>query len=282
MKNSKIVKPISLFLILVSVCTPCLAARKPYILPPDIIGDSARSESPHNGSHLGIPPKQLKWMQSHPYKNVERPIDPAAAAFFPKEAQLNNSLKQWYHSHLSAMGEKSFRSLSKKDTVYRFLWLRSFHHPISVSIKILNHGNGGAILHAVELDGADTYGAPKGKQLRSFSYRYFPKLTKELIAKIETSNFWTIPTNDDFVQPSEIPDELRKTPLGNSGNIGSRFKFVPILYRFDGAQWVMEGWKEGKYRLVRRCSPREGSFRELCVIFLLLSHLYPTKPQEIY
>lgn len=258
------------------------ACGKQRAFPPDLIGDDVRPGGSKTNSSLGTPPEQLKWMQSHPYKKVDHPIDPAAAIFFPKDAQLNNSLKQWYHFHLTAMGEKSFRSLSKNDTVYRFLWLRSFHHPISVSVKILNHGNSGAILHAVELDGGDTYGAPKAKQLRNFSCHYYPKLTKELMAKIETSKFWTIPPNDDLIQPTEIPAELRNMPLGNSGNIGARYRFVPKLLRFDGAQWVMEGWKEGKYRLVRRFSPNEGEFRELCVIFLLLARLYPSKGQEIY
>jgi hypothetical protein len=230
-----------------------LAYAKPQLMPPDIIGDDGRNNGP-KGSTLEVAPGYLKWMQSHPHKNFDAPIDPAAEAFFPKESQLSNSLKRWYYHHLAAMGEKSFRSLSKKDTVYRFLWLRSFHHPISVSIEILNHGNDGAILHAVELDGGDIYGAPPGKQLRNFSYRYFPKLTKELIAKVDTTKFWTLPPNDD----------------------------APNLMRFDGAQWVMEGWKEGKYRLVRRFSPGDGNFRELCVIFLLLARLYPTKSAEIY
>ncbi len=254
---------------------------KPLYMPADIIGDDSRDNGP-KGSPLELTSEYLKRTQSHPFKKIGRAIDPSAAVFFPKEAQLSNMLKQWYHFHLSAMGEKSFRTLSKQDTVYRFLWVRLFHHPISVSVKILNHGNGGAILHAVELDGGDIYGAPKGKQLRNFSRRYFPKLSKELLAKIETSKFWTIAQNDDLIQPTEIPAEFRNVPLGNSSHVASRFRFVPTLSRFDGAQWVMEGWKEGKYRLVRRYSPNEGEFRELCVIFLLLAGLYPSKGQEIY
>ncbi len=223
-------------------------------MPPDIIGDDSRNHSSKGNSTLGISPEQLKWMQTHPPRKTLYPFDREAAAFFPEEAMLTNALKQWYYPSLNAMGEKSFRSLSKKDTAYRFLWLRSFHHPISVTIKILNNGNDGALLHAVELDGADVYGAPVGKQLRNFSYRYYPKLTKELVTKIETAEFWMLPPNDD----------------------------MPTLMHLDGGQWIMEGWKEGKYKLVRRFSPKEGAFRELCVIFLLLARLYPSKAGEIY
>lgn len=233
---------------------------------------------------LGISPEQINWMRTHHPQGFDYKIDAATANFFPKEAQLTNFDKQWYRSSLVAMGEKSFLTLSKKDTVYRFLWLRSFHHPICVSIKILNHADGGAVLHAVELDGGDTYGVPKGKQLRNYSHRYYPKLTKELIAKIESSQFWTIPQPSEPLKQIVHSVEISDPHLGTSGPVGARFKYAPNVYYtgFDGAQWVMEGWREGKYRMVRRWSPKKGSFRELCVIFLLFAGLYPKENQAIY
>lgn len=277
----------SLYLALVfgSLCAPCQGARKPYILPPDIIGDSAKDKMPPGYSRLGISPEQINWQRTHHPQGFDYKIDTATANFFPKEAPLNNFEKQWYRSSLVAMGENSFRTLSKEDTVYRFLWLRSFHHPICVSVKILNHGNGGAILHAVELDGGDTYGVPKGKQLRNFSHRYYPKLTKELIAKIESSQFWTMPQPTDPMNSIPHSVEISGTTLGTSGPVGAGFKYAPNVWHldgFDGAQWVMEGFREGKYRMVRRWSPKDGSFRELCVIFLLLAGLYPKENQAIY
>lgn len=243
----------SLILTLIMQCGLSSYA-KPHIMPPDIIGDDAKKTGSRTTSQQVNSPEYFIWMRSQPPKKIDAPIDPVTAAFFPQESKLSNVLKRRYYFHLSAMGEKSFSTLSKKDTVYRFLWVRSFHHPICVSIQILNHGNGGAVLHAVELEGGDMYNAPKGRQLRNFSVRYFPKLAKELIEKINTTGFWTLPLNDDV--PNHVVD--------------------------DGAQWVLEGWDNGKYRLVRRTSPREGKFRELCVSFLLLAHLYPSNQKEIY
>ena len=231
----------------------------------------------------GTPPWQLM-RPSRGQKSFECKIDAATANFFPKEAPLDNSERQWFSSALKAMGEKSFRVVSKRDTEYRFLWLRSFHHPISVSIKILNHGNGGAILHAVELDGADLYGVPYGKKLRSFTHRYYPKLAKELIAKVESSQFWTIPVVEPHIKAHSPQTPPINIPLGTSGPIGSGFKDAPIVYNAgsDGAQWILEASQNGKYRMVKRWSPKDGTFRELCVIFLLLAGLYPKENQAIY
>src|SRR5262249_15746244 len=46
---------------------------------------------------------------------------------------------EWYSKHLAAMGEPSLLELSRADA-YRFLWLRSFHHPISARLVVRNDG----------------------------------------------------------------------------------------------------------------------------------------------
>jgi hypothetical protein len=250
---------------LVSTGTPCYSARKPQVLPPDIIGDSVKKES-QNGHLSGISPVQLHKIRKYGANSLDCTLDAATANYFPKEAELNDFQKHWYSSALKAMNEPSLRLRSRKDTVYRFLWLRSFHHPTCVSIEILNGGNGGAILKAIELDGADAVAVPHGKSLRRVSLRYYPKLTKELIEKIETSQFWTIP----------IADEQTRVYKPQAVKPGS------IKLGSDGAQWIMEASKNGRYRMVRRWSPERGGFRELCVTFLMLAGLYPKQRREIY
>src|SRR5262249_41516571 len=79
--------------------------------------------------------------------------------YFPKlafgeEADAADFVTDWYSSHLRAMGEPSLWVLSRKDsgaTVYRLLWLPSFHHPVCVRIS---RAAGGARLHVKVLDGA--------------------------------------------------------------------------------------------------------------------------------
>jgi len=36
----------------------------------------------------------------------------------------------------------------------------------------------------------------------------------------------------------------------------------------DGAEWIIEGVKEGKYHVVRRWSPEKGPIRELGLVFV--------------
>lgn len=40
----------------------------------------------------------------------------------------------------------------------------------------------------------------------------------------------------------------------------------------DGAQWILEGVKEGRYHVVDRWTPQIGDFREACLYLLKLSN----------
>src|SRR5215471_17992706 len=69
--------------------------------------------------------------------------------YFPPEA-LNQNAKlddfkvQWYSKFLNAMHEPSLWEMPKtqKTKTYRFLWLRSFHHPVSVRLDVNSDGSG--------------------------------------------------------------------------------------------------------------------------------------------
>ena len=45
------------------------------------------------------------------------------------------------------------------------------------------------------------------------------------------------------------------------------------LVVFDGAQWVLEGVRDGRYHVVDRFSPKEGPYREACLMLLRFSKL---------
>ncbi|MBX9951597.1 MAG: hypothetical protein K2Y39_20670 [Candidatus Obscuribacterales bacterium] len=284
MKPSDQLQRLTVAVALMALCCPSATAKHGFP-PPDIVGDDAGYPNGKSRSLLGISPELLR-LRSRSNRGFHLSFKNARVAdkFFPKEAQLSDIDKQSLYPAYAAMGEKSFLSLSKNDTVYRFLWLRSYHHPVCVSIKIIDHGNRGAILHAIELDGRDAPDVPLGKQVRKVSYQYYPKLAKELVAKIEATKFWNIPLNDELLFRTKQKNDQLNASIHKSA--------LPlILYRpasnnydtpFDGADWIMEGWNEGKYRMVRRFSPRDGGFRELCMIFLLLAHIYPENPHEVY
>jgi hypothetical protein len=63
------------------------------------------------------------------------------------------------------MGEPSLLDVSRQDStveIYRFLWLRSFHHPIAVRLSVRKDGS--ALLISKETDGKGGY--KPGKLIR--------------------------------------------------------------------------------------------------------------------
>src|SRR5260370_25638559 len=77
------------------------------------------------------------------------PIKASQTDYFPSgilddTAQSSHFKEQWYSEQLRALKEPSLWELSKspKTQTYRFLWLRSFHRPISVRLDIHEDGTG--------------------------------------------------------------------------------------------------------------------------------------------
>lgn len=51
----------------------------------------------------------------------------------------------------------------------------------------------------------------------------------------------------------------------------------------DGAQWIMEGYREGRYHVVDRQSPDAGAYRDACLYLLRQSGLLAEIPaNEVY
>jgi hypothetical protein len=74
---------------------------------------------------------------------------PAQIDYFPhgildETPQYSQSKEEWYSDQQRALQEPSLWQLSKtqKTQTYRFLWLRSFHHPISVRLDVAENGTG--------------------------------------------------------------------------------------------------------------------------------------------
>jgi len=126
-------------------------------------------------------------------------------------------------------------SKSTAESTCRFLWLRSFHHPVSIRVE----GNDSSLIPtAVMLDGAGGY-AP-GKVLKRVERALSPVEREKLMANLSRIDFWRMETN--------------------SGGAG-----------LDGAQWIMEGVHDGRYHVVDRWSPESGAYREACLLFVELA-----------
>ena len=131
---------------------------------------------------------------------------------------------------------------------YRFLWLRTFHHP--VAIHIWRDGSK-RFLVAKQLSGAGGYdpGKVNFEHVRLLSDEQW----NEFMINLEHACFWQMPTEDDHM-------------LLN-----------------DGAQWILEGHREGHYHVVDRQSPDVGAYRNACLYLLRTSGLLKDIPlQEVY
>lgn len=130
---------------------------------------------------------------------------------------------EWYSQHLGAMGEPSLFELSRQDSTaetYRFLWLRSFHHPVSVRLVIRPDGT--AVLTAKETGGHGGY-AP-GKLTRNRTVSLSEQRTRMFQERLRRLAIWKL--------PATRPD------MG-----------------VDGAHWIVEAVKDGRYHVVDRWSP---------------------------
>ncbi len=147
-----------------------------------------------------------------------------------------NSIANWSSKFLKAMGASSLLNVKDENKeVYRFLWLRTFNHPIFVEIERDTYSFN---LIAREFDGQGGYELGKSSRIDKFS------LTQdqwcEFMNLIEKANFW----NMEAIQ-------------SNGG--------------LDGSHWILEGVKHNHYHAVYKWSPENGEFREACIFLLKLS-----------
>jgi hypothetical protein len=186
--------------------------------------------------------------------------DPAAAGIpcsaddahlFPTAALQQR--EGWYGKHLRAADEGRLCSLPPGTTeAYRFIWLRTFHPPIIVRVEQREDTH---VLIAKQLDGAGGY--EPGRMVVNRTVPLRPEQWVRLRALLDSAAFWS--------------------PSGRSRDTS------PGL---DGAQWVLEGVREGHYRAFDYWTPGdtgpERHVRRVGLHLLRLADLLPGEAQEIY
>ena len=103
-------------------------------------------------------------------------------------------------------------------------------------------------------EGGFDYGGLVINRIRKLSNAEWDRVKNHL----SEISFWDLPT-----EPPATPN-----PDG-SVNVG-----------FDGAQWILEGFRDGKYHVTDRWSAK-AKYREACLYFLELSNLR-VKESDIY
>jgi hypothetical protein len=107
----------------------------------------------------------------------------------------------------------------KRATAYRFLWLRTFHHPIALRVVIAPDGT--ADLIAKVSDGAGGYGPPP--LIENQTKKLSGTEVADLLEQVNHANFWKLPTEE---------------------------KRSLLSFEMDGARWILEAVQDGNYHVV--------------------------------
>jgi hypothetical protein len=157
--------------------------------------------------------------------------DPPTPSFnyFP-ETMVDEFHAQWYGGFLNAYDEPSLWERSKESPAqsYRFTWLRTFRHPVVIRVDVRADG----ICELTEKVGLGSGGYDPGMLIRNQT-RPLTKEQSEWFLSLVVNKFWN-------AQKEAIK------PFGN-----------------DGAQWIIEGTKNGHYQIEDRWSPEAGPIHDL-------------------
>lgn len=173
-------------------------------------------------------------------------------AFAPDNVNEDSIRSKWYSEHLTALKEPSLFE-SKQDGAaqsYRFLWLRTFNHPVAV--RVLIHADGSGTLVTKMADGMGGY--EPGNLIVDKTEPLPADRVKKFSEELQHLGYWTLPG---------LPG--RETIVGA-----------------DGSRWVIEGIRHGTYHLVDRWSPQDGPVRELGLYFLRDLSGVSLKDEKIY
>lgn len=142
----------------------------------------------------------------------------------------------WYSKHLNALDEPALND-SLPTEIFRFTYLRTFHHPIVIGLE---NNNGVITIYWKISDGAGGY--EPGKIIENQSKELAVEDWKSIEKTIETINFWDL------------------TTFSNDRLLGT-----------DGSQWILEGKHLGKYHVVNRW--RGGEIISVCKDLIALTDL---------
>ncbi|MBX3710725.1 MAG: hypothetical protein KF800_02020 [Lysobacter sp.] len=145
---------------------------------------------------------------------------------------------------LNIMGEPSL-ACTTDTPVYRFLWMRTFHHPVAVRVE-----RDGAVwrVFAVELDGAGGY--DPGSVLRRVERTLTPYEAKQFEAMLVRVDVWG----------RRMPQRLQGV---------------------DGATWLIEARDGARSRIHDAWTPSHGREREIGLMFLSFTG-WAIPPEDIY
>lgn len=180
----------------------------------------------------------------------------AAQTYFPpgilaEKPAVSKFEEEWYSKELKLLREPSLWESSKtqKSETYRFLWLRSFHPGIAIRIDLKADGSSVA---TIKIDNEKGKGEPT-KLVKSKVLRLTENQTQLFLDRVSDWGFWAQAT-------------VEKTDT-----IG-----------VDGAEWILEGVKNGEYLILNRWSPKAGPVHDLGTYMLFVIADFKLLYTEVY
>ncbi len=149
---------------------------------------------------------------------------------------------------LEALQEPSlWLSASSANEAYRFLWLRTDHHPISVRLEVLANGTG-AVTTKIS-DGRGGY-AP-GNLTENKNTILTKDQVNSFLGRVNLDKFWSLPSE------------------GKADGL-------------DGSEWIVEAKRKGRYHIVSRWTPTKGPIHDLGVALVIELAKIDIPEQEFY
>lgn len=184
--------------------------------------------------------------------------------YFPSGVFTQSFNDRWYSSTLNALQEPSLFALRNDQSiqVYRFLWLPSFHRPISVRLTIKADGTGSIVTRSVDSH-AGLLTKPKsdtGKLIQDTTSVIDEEQVKEVLVQVQRLTFWSMPTEEEQAVPQS--ESAGRTMVRVVGT--------------DGARWILEGLRGREYHVVDRWSPHDDAYSQLCKCLLRLGKIEAT------
>ena len=150
---------------------------------------------------------------------VERQNASFFVSYFPPQTFTSRAADfqlRWYSADMHALGERPLWPPSERETTYRLTYLPAFSDPTVITLSASPGGEWRIAIKAIGEDRETT--TFEGTAAMS------PERVTRFLGLLDRAHFWTTPT------------ELR--------TVGA-----------DGAEWIMEGARDGKYRAVVRWCP---------------------------
>ena len=182
---------------------------------------------------------------------------PSAAQhrYFPEKVFAGDpkSNEYWagrYSKILQTLNEPSLYQESKSTQTqsYRFLWVRSFHQPLSLRFEVEPNGTATLTIKKASGKAGSAHGHVTGTTLT---------LTRQQAAlfldQVNASGFWRLATHED-----------------------------PVVDGPDGSHWIIEGVKDAVYHIVDRWSPESGPIRTLGLALAVELGRLKLSAKEIY